>query len=1340
MNNKTVFSLSGLNIGAGDRNLTYFYGLSDFWQTIFEDSDKIELLLEAQTVKLSDIYSRFLQLAGTISIEDVEVATSQQIRLILIKESDAVAGKVNTYKLPESVLSTRIIANRPLLPTAYLEDGVHYTISTDGTEIQFYTAISSAGFASRLIQDNDEPVREFALWFVDSLIDEKVLYQYFGKLIGIDEQLSTERFRNFIYGLYYLRANGPNLALVRKGLNLCLGIPLARTTEVVLDIRKYLDTDQFIVITDLNSYLIPFGLAPTVAIGDTLEATQELAQWIEVKDYTSDGEWWINLQIPPTIMPYIPPGEVDRYAKTGSYAEYVMKNYLKKHTFLVNVKTIDFKNLQSFSQLSTIINEVKPLHSYPIYIWTVPTLDETLTINDGGFTMDWENHRCEDITVPISSFKRFLPRYTGYSVSSTSIDKSYGVVTNPSGLVHATAFANIIPLISGVGKFYWETTLTKLPSDVLTPRLRIGVGQETHPLNTAVGSDAITWAYTGTTKFNSFQTGESWSLLGETSHILRDRLQSAHFDSSNGCYLSTGNTPANDIYQDMDIRVEANFANWLTNTDRALMSKWKAAANKRSWSFELNTNNELVLYISANGSATASSQTSGLAVPFTAGKFFVRVTRASLTGVIKYYVSDNGTDWTQLGSDRTSTPGDLFQTDCNVNIGARNDGIEHVVTGNIYSAYLLEGINGTVVSSFDANLGAVSDATIPSVLSGEVWTLLGTAKIVAEYTDYYMNLKDAVAGHLSTIDSAANSITSDIELRAKISAYSYTPTNAMTIAAKFGSASTKAYQLRIMANGTLRLTLSQDGSSSSFASSSISLPFRPGQPTWIKATWRASDGKVQFFTSPDQVTWTQLGSDQTIALASIADTASNLRIGSTDLANTDPFIGKVYETQIRRGIGGPVTAWFRASDANRQTGGLTITNAVETAYGVNLREGDTVGTLIDTLLNTVTFYVNGVSQGLAFSGVTGTVFPMVSVLNKGIVLESNFGDKQFTYAVPSGAASGVYVEKDYITRDCPLFTRSTVSHFMRGQFGDDPQINGDTRLFDTGVITGYVNSVSQMRVNSAEEKAWYRAVITRDSESYRNQRSIISFTRSITLPDDTGVGISYYRQPDSVNKKVIFMYATTQADLETKFSLVGAALPGLDTWSFTMFRNTSSGADVINDHGINEAGDVSNYFDALLSTYNQFFFRGSTYAYLGSFMPLIGYQTYAPATGDLRDGDYLLFIRIYENTVGVYWVTSNNDINLPTFRVAEAIDPLALESDTAKLQRGLINYSSYYLIRGGGGSFNYTQGAGINERAVNEAIDFSPTGLTIQYSDEKNPTPLTIDRSGVVLKFRRDLK
>ena len=406
--NLAEFSKEGLNIGKDQKVLSYLHGLSDFWVYMFEDASKVNLALESNAIQASDIYNKFLQLTSIINLEDISTLTNSQLKLIILPSDSTVPNSIETYYLPTTspIKNAKCIANRPLLPTVLLEDQADFFIDPDLGTISFSRSLNGLGFPFRI--NSTTGAKEFALWFVDARVDDQLIYKHYAKLINIDPASSSSNFRNFVYGLYYLYVNGPNISTLRKGLNITLGIPLARDTEEVLEIRKYLNTDQYLVITDINSYIIPYGLEPTVAVGDILNTGDEIAVWVEVKDYTQDGDWWINFMIPHHILPNVPTDVPlrNRYATAGSYADYLMSNYLKKHTFLVNIKTVSFKNIQSFEQLSSIIKEVKPSHTTPIYVWTVPVPEELLVVTDDTLDISKIVSRCESLTDGIYSHER----------------------------------------------------------------------------------------------------------------------------------------------------------------------------------------------------------------------------------------------------------------------------------------------------------------------------------------------------------------------------------------------------------------------------------------------------------------------------------------------------------------------------------------------------------------------------------------------------------------------------------------------------------------------------------------------------------------------------------------------------------------------------------------------------------------------------------------------------------------------------------------------------------------------------------------------------------------------
>jgi hypothetical protein len=80
-------------------------------------------------------------------------------------------------------------------------------------------------------------------------------------------------------------------------------------------------------------------------------------------------------------------------------------------------------------------------------------------------------------------------------------------------------------------------------------------------------------------------------------------------------------------------------------------------------------------------------------------------------------------------------------------------------------------------------------------------------------------------------------------------------------------------------------------------------------------------------------------------------------------------------------------------------------NNVLTAYGGTfLTSGYVIGVALDMDIGTLTFYLNGVSQGQAFSNLDGTYFPYVSDQGGQITLAyANFGQRPFSYpTLPTG--------------------------------------------------------------------------------------------------------------------------------------------------------------------------------------------------------------------------------------------------------------------------------------------------------------------------------------------------
>lgn len=364
----------GLNITEGNQSsLTYLYGLSDFWVSIFEDSELVDGILEASTFQLGDVYSRFLQLAGNISLDSIQETYNSQIKLLRLSQEDSPEPGLSVrFRLPEGVTDIKYLMNRPLLPTLTLERDVHFEI--DNGELLLYRPLFEMAFPKRPTKLG---VEEYAIWATDYQVDEGQLEHLFGYLVDMTPEKSIGRYKDFLKGLYFLYGHGPNIQYIEQGLNLALGLPYARQTEKVLSVIQDRVNGHWIVVTASQYYDIPYGFRPDIEVGDVIQAGQQLASWIEVRDYQKDGDWWINSFIPKQLLnnTELPP------AILGNVTDRLMRTHLKNHTFQVLFKQAGV-SLDAYQTVREIVDRVKPSYTFPIFVWQAPVGDEIIDMQE----------------------------------------------------------------------------------------------------------------------------------------------------------------------------------------------------------------------------------------------------------------------------------------------------------------------------------------------------------------------------------------------------------------------------------------------------------------------------------------------------------------------------------------------------------------------------------------------------------------------------------------------------------------------------------------------------------------------------------------------------------------------------------------------------------------------------------------------------------------------------------------------------------------------------------------------------------------------------------------------
>jgi hypothetical protein len=230
--------------------------------------------------------------------------------------------------------------------------------------------------------------------------------------------------------------------------------------------------------------------------------------------------------------------------------------------------------------------------------------------------------------------------------------------------------------------------------------------------------------------------------LGSTTSADSNDPKFLDFDGINYVYTPggavSGGTPGNlisipdsavlDITGDIDIRCKIACDDWTPAAAMYILSKYATGGNL-SYVLQVNTAGTFTLTWSANGS-TSISATSTVANTITDGAVkWVRATLDVDNGAsgndVKFYTSDDGVTYTQLGATVT-TAGvtSIYAGTSEVALGQRNTYDANAsFVGKYYRAQILNGIDGTKVLDVDTSVIGSGSATSFSALTGQTCTI-----------------------------------------------------------------------------------------------------------------------------------------------------------------------------------------------------------------------------------------------------------------------------------------------------------------------------------------------------------------------------------------------------------------------------------------------------------------------------------------------------------------------------------------------------------------------------------------------------------------------------------------
>jgi hypothetical protein len=442
-----------------------------------------------------------------------------------------------------------------------------------------------------------------------------------------------------------------------------------------------------------------------------------------------------------------------------------------------------------------------------------------------------------------------------------------------------------------------------------------------------------------------------------------------YLSGASGNYMSVADNPPLDIAGDLDLQVKVALDDWTPAAGSCLLSKSNATGNQRSYFLGITTGGILQLTTSPDGS-TLLTRSCTVATSITDGTVkWVRATidvdNGSGGNDVKFFLSDDGSTWTQLGTTVT-TAGvtSIFNSTTPVEVGSRTNGTIEVSKGKFFRSIVKNGIDGTIVLDADASVITLPSQTTFVDRSSNAYTVTINKSGVGTFvsTGNYLYLPGINSNYASAPDSAALDITGDIDLRVKVALDDWTPSAAQTLIGKWTtSGNQRSYRLDIQTTGIPLFLWTTDGSTTSSTAASVAPTITDGTTTWLRVTRNSTTGDVVFYTSTDGTTWTQLGTTQSTTPNTMFSGTGVLEIGTVAVGTLQPARGKFFRAQVLNGINGTV-----AFDANFES---SITSLLQTSF----TESSTNGATVTINRSGSTFRSAGViDAGYLYPGATNT--------------------------------------------------------------------------------------------------------------------------------------------------------------------------------------------------------------------------------------------------------------------------------------------------------------------------------------------------------------------------------
>ena len=310
-----------------DRSKILISLLGSFWARTYVGIDQIHSYVDATAYTVAQTHRNLLELVASMSRYEVPLFHKELLVPIVLKRSELNTALTNTvlfdtdkgqfngelvfdaaadselysFPLPKKLRGVTQILNKITFPTIVLAENVHYTIEQRRNALVFTTnPFDNPAILKRSIQSNGVNDEEIVLWGFVGSYDYEYVFNQFAYALGIRLRTS-QHYKDLVNAIFSsLTAGGMSAKNLDLAMAAITGIPVVVDQRETIEVVEY-DSGGLLIVTDKNVYKFQEDAVPTVIVGQTVKAGDQLIQGFEISEF-----FFGNSNMPPDE------GRVDR--------------------------------------------------------------------------------------------------------------------------------------------------------------------------------------------------------------------------------------------------------------------------------------------------------------------------------------------------------------------------------------------------------------------------------------------------------------------------------------------------------------------------------------------------------------------------------------------------------------------------------------------------------------------------------------------------------------------------------------------------------------------------------------------------------------------------------------------------------------------------------------------------------------------------------------------------------------------------------------------------------------------------------------------------------------------